>query len=154
PSPEQDTWLPAMYQGTQIDKRHLALPAELIRDVVHGTRDSGSVFLPSGRPDDRGPTTGQRIAHYAEPAPPPAIQACAGGLGRANLPAGAITHLVTVSCTGFFAPGLDHRLVGALGLRSGAQRTHVGFMGCHGALNGLRVARALTGADSAARVLL
>jgi predicted naringenin-chalcone synthase len=34
------------------------------------------------------------------------------------------------------------------------QRVHVGFMGCHGALNGLRVAQALTGADPTARVLL
>src|SRR5205814_10130170 len=66
----------------------------------------------------------------------------------------AITHLVTVSCTGFFAPGLDRLLVEQLGLPATVERTHIGFMGCHGALNGLRVARAFTGADPAARVLL
>src|SRR5262249_53903266 len=32
--------------------------------------------------------------------------------------------------------------------------THVGFMGCHGALNGLRVANAISAADAEARVLL
>jgi predicted naringenin-chalcone synthase len=34
------------------------------------------------------------------------------------------------------------------------QRTHIGFMGCHAALNGLRVAAAFAGADRAATVLL
>ena len=38
--------------------------------------------------------------------------------------------------------------------RPTVQRTHVGFMGCHGALNGLRVANAFATADPAARVLL
>src|SRR5262249_8133319 len=42
----------------------------------------------------------------------------------------------------------------ALGLRPTVERTHVGFMGCHGVLNGLRVARALAAAGPAARVLL
>src|SRR5262249_53566458 len=32
--------------------------------------------------------------------------------------------------------------------------THVGFMGCHGALNGLRVARAFAAEEPAARLLL
>src|SRR5947209_4547977 len=44
--------------------------------------------------------------------------------------------------------------IGGRNLRPTVERTHVGFMGCHGALNGLRVARALTGADPSARVLL
>src|SRR5262249_44364686 len=42
----------------------------------------------------------------------------------------------------------------SLNLRPTIERTHLGFMGCHGALNGLRVARAFTGAMVSARVLL
>ncbi|MDA2917820.1 type III polyketide synthase, partial [Nitrospinae bacterium AH_259_B05_G02_I21] len=34
------------------------------------------------------------------------------------------------------------------------QRTHVGFMGCHGALNGLRVASSFVEANPEARVLV
>ncbi len=41
-----------------------------------------------------------------------------------------------------------------LGLVGAVERTHVGYMGCHGALNGLRVARAFTGSERRARVLL
>ncbi len=61
---------------------------------------------------------------------------------------------MTVSCTGFAAPGFDLGLIQSLELRPTVERTHVGFMGCHGALNGLRVARAYADADPAARVLL
>jgi predicted naringenin-chalcone synthase len=151
---EQATWLPTMYGNTGIATRHLAFSPALVRDVLEGTRHSGSVFLPTGEPDDRGPTTAERMRHYAELAPPLAVRASRDALTRSGLPARDITHLVTVSCTGFFAPGVDRALITALGLSPTVERTHVGYMGCHGALNGLRVARAYTAADPGARVLL
>jgi predicted naringenin-chalcone synthase len=154
PSEEQDTWLPGMYHGTRIQERHLALPQALIRDILQGTRHSGSVYLPTDNPADRGPTTGQRLAHYRELAPPLACEAARRALHLAECRPEAITHLVTVSCTGFLAPGWDRDLIVTLGLPSTVERTHVGFMGCHGALNGLRVARALVEADPTARVLI
>jgi predicted naringenin-chalcone synthase len=146
PSREQATWLPGMYEGTGIVTRHSALPPALLRDVMEGTRHSGSVFLPTGAPDDRGPTTAQRMQHYAELAPPLALRAAASALAASGLAPAALTHLITVSCTGFFAPGLDRALIDELGLPPTIQRTHVGFMGCHGALNGLRVAGAFANA--------
>ena len=146
PTAEQATWLPALYGQTGIDTRRLALGADLVRDLLGGTRHSGSAFLPTGADDDRGPTTGQRMRLYAELAPPLALAAARSALGRCGLPGRALTHLVTVSCTGFVAPGLDRCLIRGLGLRPTVQRTHVGYMGCHGALTGLRVPRAFTGA--------
>jgi len=59
-----------------------------------------------------------------------------------------------VSCTGFVAPGVDSELIRGLELSPTIERTHVGFMGCHGAFNGLRVARGLAGAEPDARVLV
>ncbi len=47
------------------------------------------------------------------------------------------------------APGVDVALLHGLGLSPSVSRTHVGFMGCHGALNGLRVADAFANADDA-----
>jgi predicted naringenin-chalcone synthase len=91
---------------------------------------------------------------YAAEAGPLAVQAAAEAMAEAGFPTESITHLVTVSCTGFVAPGVDLSLITELGLKSTVQRTHVGFMGCHGALNGLRVANAFATADPAARVLL
>lgn len=150
---EQASWLPALYQGSGIVSRHLAFDAQVVRDILDGTRHSGSVFLPKGGLD-RGPTCGQRMQHYAEQAGPLAERAARLALERSGLPPRDITHLVTVSCTGFRAPGVDVHLMTRLGLAPTAERTHLGFMGCHGALNGLRVARAYAGADPRARVLL
>jgi alpha-pyrone synthase len=152
--PEQAGWLASVYAHSGITTRHFALGTMVAHDVLEGSRHSGSVFLPSGRPDDRGPTTAERLQHYAALAPPLAVEAAREALERAGLAPRTLTHLITVSCTGFVAPGLDRDLIGALRLAPTVERTHVGFMGCHGALNGLRVARAFTGADPEARVLL
>jgi predicted naringenin-chalcone synthase len=83
-----------------------------------------------------------------------ACRAASQALSSAGSPADGITHLVTVSCSGFDAPGFDVQLIQELGLSLQVARTHVGFMGCHGALNGLRVAKAFAHADPQARVLL
>jgi predicted naringenin-chalcone synthase len=154
PTDAQETWLPAMYSGTGINARRLALGADVIRDILDGTRHSGSPFLPTGRPDDRGPTTAQRMEHYSRLAPPLALAAARAALDRSGLAPTSLTHLITVSCTGFLAPGLDVAVIEALRLVPTVQRTHVGYMGCHGAVNGLRVARAFTAAEPDARVLV
>jgi predicted naringenin-chalcone synthase len=151
---EQASWLGSIYEHAGVHSRNIVLSRALVRDVLEGTRASGSAFLPSGRPDDRGPTTAQRLRQYADEAGPLALEAARRALVGARLAPADITHLVTVSCTGFQAPGVDVELIRRLGLPAETQRTHVGYMGCHGALNGLRVARALAGSDAAVRVLL
>ncbi len=84
-------------------------------------------------------STAQRMALYEQQAGPLATTACWAALHDAKMDAKAITHLVTVSCTGFVAPGFDLQLFKTLSLNPTVRRTHVGFMGCHGALNALRV---------------
>lgn len=145
-------WLPTVYAHSGIERRHQVIGRPLVEDVLHGTRDSGSPFLPSE--DGLGPTTGERMAVYAAEAPPLAVRAAKAALAESGLDPASVTHLVTVSCTGFVAPGVDLALANGLGLRRTVERTHVGFMGCHGALNGLRVANAYAAADPAAVVLL
>lgn len=145
------SWLRAVYGHSGIRTRRQVLGRGLVEDLVQGTRDSGSPFLP-GR--EHGPTTGERMQLYAEEAPRLAVQAASEALTRSGFKADTISHLVTVSCTGFAAPGVDLALIQGLGLRPTVERTQVGFMGCHGALNGLRVANAFTGADPNARVLV
>ena len=54
-----------------------------------------------------------------------------------------VTHLITVSCTGMSAPGLDLELVEALGLPPQVFRTSVNFMGCYAAVHALKIAHAL-----------
>jgi predicted naringenin-chalcone synthase len=154
PTEEQLTWLPGIYLHSGIDTRHLAFDPEVVGDFRDGTRHSGSPFLPEAPSGDPGPRAGVRMRHYGRHAGPLAVRAARQALDRSGLEPRSITHLVTVSCTGFRAPGVDVEIIKGLGLAPTVQRTHVGFMGCHGALNGLRVARAYVEADPAARVLL
>jgi len=103
---------------------------------------------------DANPTTAERMARFAAEAGPLALRATSAALAAAAVEPEAITHLITVCCTGFQAPGFDLDLIQGLPLHPNVARTQVGFMGCHGALNGLRVAHAFGQAEAGARVLL
>jgi predicted naringenin-chalcone synthase len=147
-TPEQQTWLPLLYQNTGIHTRHMAADAQVLEDLLHNTNHSQSIFLPSGREDDQGPTTGQRMRYFAAAAAPLAVEASRQALLQSRLGSGEITHLITVSCTGMQSPGMDYDIIDGLGLAPTVQRTNVGFMGCHGAINGLRVGQAFVDADA------
>ncbi len=142
--------IPALYRRTTVLRRG----SVLLKNGLPDGRFSQSFFAPATSASDRGPGTGPRSDRYAVEAPLLAGRAAAGALGDAGAEPGSITHLVTVSCTGFSAPGVDAALINGLGLAPTTQRTHVGFMGCHGAINGLRVAQAFAAADPRARVLV
>ena len=65
-----------------------------------------------------------------------------------------ITHLITVSCTGIYAPGLDAVLVKELGLPSSIFHTAVNFIGCNAAFHALKIADLIAKSDEQARVLI
>ena len=65
-----------------------------------------------------------------------------------------ITHLITVSCTGMSAPGLDLELLELLELSPTTFRTSVNFMGCYAAIHALKIADAFCKADKKANVLV
>jgi predicted naringenin-chalcone synthase len=102
----------------------------------------------------RHPTTAQRNQVYLRACVPLAVDAARRALGAAGVPAERVTHLITVSCTGFSAPGPDHAVLRALGLSPRTRRLHVGFMGCHGAFPALRIAFDACRADPDAVVLV
>ncbi len=140
----------AIYRRTHVDKRH----SVLLESSTNGEPACQSFYAPAISTIDRGPSTSDRMAQYAAKAGPLATQAAQPALEQANIEPSQITHLVTVSCTGFGAPGFDMYLVRELGLSLDVQRSHIGFMGCHGAMNGLRVAKAFADADANACVLV
>jgi predicted naringenin-chalcone synthase len=146
--------LPGLYEQTTIRTRHLAFDRVVVDDILEGTRHTDSPFLPALELDHLGPSTSERMDHYAREATPLALEAASRALEKSRVRPAEVTHLITVSCTGMAAPGVDYQLVRGLGLPSTVERTNVGFMGCHGALNGLRVARGLAAAETDARILL
>jgi len=76
------------------------------------------------------------------------IQGCPG------IEAADITHVITVSCTGFCNPGPDYHIVNDLGLSHATQRYNLGFMGCYAAFPGLSMARQFCVANPDAVVLV
>lgn len=154
PDVRTSTWLGPLYANSGINRRYQVIGGEVAQDVLNRTRHTASPFLPTIDNEGVGPTTAQRMQIYREEAAPLALRAAGAAFAEAGFPVDTITHLVTVSCTGFAAPGVDLALITGLGLKPTVQRTHVGFMGCHGAINGLRVANAFVSADTSACVLL
>lgn len=66
----------------------------------------------------------------------------------------SITHLITVTCTGLFAPGLDIELIRELSLKENVTRSSVNFMGCNAAIIALKNADAICRSQPDANVLV
>lgn len=147
---EQRRFLQRVYAGSGIHTRSSVLLTEDDPDYSNVQ----AFYRPRTGPDDLGPTTSQRMALYAQHAPPLALAAAQRALDVSGIAARAITHLLPVTCTGFFAPGLDSCLIDRLHLRPDIGRLQLGFMGCHGAFNALSVARQIALANRSARILV
>ncbi len=65
-----------------------------------------------------------------------------------------ITHLITVSCTGMSAPGLDLQLIELMDLSKNIFRTSVNFMGCYAAIHAMKLADAFCNNDKNAKVVI
>jgi predicted naringenin-chalcone synthase len=139
--------LDAIYRASAIDKRH-----STVRDFVPG--DPGGFFYDPEARCFLVPGTGARNRLYRQEAGPLAARAAGGALTAGGIRPGEVTHLITASCTGFFAPGPDIELVDSLALDPAVERFHIGFMGCYAAFPALRMARAFCLADPAAVVLV
>lgn len=140
----------ALYRKAGIKKRY----STVIDSSTNGQPATQSFYPLAAGDVDRGPTTSHRMARYEASALELAARAAGNAIRENGTSSDEITDLVTVSCTGFSAPGVDIGLIERLGLNTGVSRTHLGFMGCHGALNGLRVAAALGQKSVGSRVLL
>ena len=65
-----------------------------------------------------------------------------------------ITHLITVSCTGMSAPGLDLQIMELMGLPKHIVRTSVNFMGCYAAIHAMKIADAFCNSSKDANVVI
>lgn len=138
------------FDSAAIDTRHTAV-AEMSLDF-HGP---DPMFYDGATGLLLNPTTKERNDLFAAEATALFIEAAAKALAACrDLGAADITHVVTVSCTGFFNPGPDYKIVRALGLNPSVQRYHLGFMGCYAAFPALRAAKAFCEADPNAVVLV
>jgi predicted naringenin-chalcone synthase len=147
---QQTRLLPALYRRTGVRNRHCVV----LESSTNGKPAWQNFYQDAQDENDAGPSTSLRMDRYEVEAGRLACAAAVKAFASSGLDPSEVTHLITVSCSGFSAPGFDISLMNDLPLNPGVERTHIGFMGCHGALNGLRVARAFVKADPDAVVLL
>ncbi|HEX4072431.1 MAG TPA: type III polyketide synthase, partial [Planctomycetaceae bacterium] len=103
---KQRRMLPTLYRHAGVQKRHSVVLAGPSNRDAAGQSFYQSVEI--GGPN--GPSTADRMRVYAECATPLAADACRRALAAAQMEPEEITHLVTVSCSGFCAPGVDVQL--------------------------------------------
>lgn len=140
----------AIYRRTGVKTRH----SVVLTSSTNGAPASQSFYAAATACTDRGPTTAARMQRFEDHVAPLALRAASCAFDQACVVPSEISHLVTVTCTGFSAPGFDHALIQEMHLPADVQRTSIGYMGCHGAINGLRVAKAFVDSDPKACVLV
>ncbi len=134
--------LPILYKRSGISNRYSVFPDfSLPRSEWTFFEDKNSV-----------PSLEKRMALYNTEAVELSIKAILNCLQGADIQ--QVTHLITVTCTGISAPGLDILLLQKLNLSPNIVRTSVNFMGCYAALHALKIADAFCRADASAKVLI
>lgn len=110
-------------------------------------------FYPHSENLEPFPSLEQRMAwydKYAGPLSVDAIRNCITG----KIHPSEITHLITVSCTGMSAPGLDLDVIELMDLPVNMFRTSINFMGCYASIHALRLANAICHTEKNARILI
>lgn len=110
-------------------------------------------FFPKSRNLEPFPNLEYRMQWFAKQAMPLSLK-CAEKCIDGIIEKKEITHLITVSCTGMSAPGLELELMEAMGLNTNTTRTSINFMGCYAAIHGLKMANDIVTAQPASKVLL
>lgn len=138
----------ALYRKSGIDQRH-----SVITDF---DSESDNAFFrrdPDGKLIE--PGTAKRNDMFRAAAGPLVTTAARRVISNcASFEPTDITHVITVSCTGFYNPGPDYQIITELGLPSSTQRYHLGFMGCYAAFPALRMAKQFCLADPQAVILV
>lgn len=138
--------LRVLYRATGIQSRYSVLD--------DFTQNSARLFSASGQGGSF-PGVGRRMEVFKEEAVTLAAAAIDDCFMRIpGCSKDSISHLITVSCTGLYAPGLDIDLIETLGLSSRIERTAINYMGCYAALTAIKVADSICRANPKAWVLI
>lgn len=133
-----------LYHQSGIDRRYF-----IVSDALEPNETS---FYPSNSSHPF-PDLESRMKLYKKEALPLSITAIERCI-KDKIKKEEITHLITVSCTGMSAPGLDLEIMEEMNLPVNIFRTSVNFMGCYAAIHALKLADALAKNDPNARIIV
>lgn len=135
-----------LYSQSGIQTRYSAIP-----DYSKSITDWK--FYPQSENLQPFPSLEKRMSWYHKHAAPIAVDSirnCAQDI----IDPKDITHLITVSCTGMSAPGLDLQVMELMDLPRTIYRTSVNFMGCYAAIHALKIADDICKASASAKVMV
>ncbi len=135
----------AVAKKSGIEKRYSVLPDFSLEPESY-------TFFASTLQDPE-PTMSQRMTLYKQHALNLALQSIRSMPNYHGIK-NSITHIITVTCTGLFAPGLDIEIIEALDLPKTTQRSSINFMGCNAAIIALNQANSICKAYGNAQVLV
>lgn len=136
-----------LFQATGIQKRYTVLSDYTKKDIEEYS------FFSKNEKLFPFPSTSQRMKAFEKYALPLSLCAVQSIFDK-NIQAQEVTHLITVSCTGLYAPGLDIELAQQTQIPTHVQRTAVQYMGCYAAFNALKLAYHICNSDKNAIVLI
>ncbi|MDG0812627.1 type III polyketide synthase [Cohnella rhizosphaerae] len=145
-TPDAARWARRLFKQCGVQTRYTCEPALL--EPAASNRYFAQL---SGLPV---PATSQRMATYKQASVPLALRAASAALADARVSPSALTHLLTVSCTGQFLPGLDAELAKTLGLKDTVNRIPLTFLGCAAGLKAIGLARDIASGQQGATVLV
>ncbi len=135
-----------LYHQSGINTRYSVLPD-------YGLTANDWVFYPATENLEPFPNLELRMKWFNKTAPKLSVSAIEKCIEN-KINKEEITHLITVTCTGMSAPGLDLQIMEEMDLPNNIFRTSVNFMGCYAAIHALKLADAFCNADSKAKVLI
>jgi predicted naringenin-chalcone synthase len=141
--------LKAIYNSSAIEKRYSVIP-----DFSSDSKD-GLFFSSGGKKIS--PSVEDRLECFQQKAAPLANEAINAAFKKLNskaLSINKITHLITVSCTGMSAPGLEIEIINNLNISPNVSRIGINFMGCYAVFHALKIADAICKADENAIVAI
>jgi len=138
--------LKKLYQNSAIKTRY-----SVVSDFQNDEADQK--FLGQNYPQEI-PGMSKRNEIYKKEAPILAKKVAAKALEDWGGDPSEITHVISVSCTGVVAPGLEFELMQHLNLKRSVNRLGINFMGCFGAFKGLSVAQSFAKENPQHRILL
>ena len=145
-SEKQQRILKLMYAKSGIETRYSVIPD-------FSTAIENREFFPKTQDLEPFPKIEHRMQYFNKTALPLCLRAIESCLHQ-TVDKQAITHIITVSCTGLSAPGLDIDIVQTLQLSENINRTSVNFMGCYAAIHGLKQADYICKSEPDAVVLV
>lgn len=139
-------WAKKIFKHCGVETRYTCEPNLL--ETADGCRYVYSSSL------DNTPSTAERMKMFKEHSVPIGMEAARKALQDSNINYADITHLITVSCTGFFLPGIDVALIQELELAADIIRIPLNFLGCAAGLTAVRMSKEIVKGNPDAKVLI